>query len=81
MIQPCKQHTEARRIFQKGLSPQAVSTYKDLIDTTNKELLKWALDYSGDPDNITSKYVCTPHTPSGALKYALLVSNIRPLNQ
>jgi len=64
MIQPGKQHTESRRILQKGLSLQAVSTYKDLIDTTNKELLKWALDYSGDPDHIASRYGYIPSYPS-----------------
>jgi cytochrome P450 len=57
LLQPGKQHTESRRLFQKGLSPRAVATYKNLIDTSNKELLKWALDYSGDPERIASKYV------------------------
>jgi len=57
LLQPGKQHTESRRLFQKGLSVQAVSTYKDLIDTTNIELLKWALDHSSDPEPIVSKYV------------------------
>ena len=58
LLQPGKQHTESRRLLQKALSPKAVSTYKDLIDTINKELLKWALDYSGDPEPVVSKYVC-----------------------
>jgi hypothetical protein len=58
LLQPGKQHTESRRLFQKSLSPQAISTYRDLTDTITKEMLKWALNYSGDPDTIVTRYVC-----------------------
>jgi hypothetical protein len=83
MIQPGKQHTDSRRLFQKGVSPQAVLTYKDLVDTTNKELLKWALDYSDDPEPIVSKYVAFHCIcPSGVLfSRALLYTWSKPTSR